>query len=168
MDDRPLALSVEKVRHEMLRGLLIPRELVNEALRTVANKLRAKETKFFAFKGVVRDVREVDDHGTQLTAADQIFSLSGLYARERENPLAPPQVVLEVDSRTGVVRMVVGGLPGLEAPPSVQELPTMQPSLAESGVLNTPTQTREGALLAVPLRTQDELVARIIHDEVVD
>src|SRR3990172_8764773 len=87
IDTKPLALSVERVRHEMLRGILVPREMVNEALAVTAAKLRAKETKFFSFKGRVIDTVQVEDHGTQLAAADQILSLAGLYAREREERL---------------------------------------------------------------------------------
>jgi len=107
-DNLPMALSVEKVRHEMLRGILVPRELVNEALKTTASKLHARETKFFSFRGRVTDKRDVDDHAVQLQAADQIFSLAGLYSRERESLRSTPGVALEVDPSTGVIRIVVG------------------------------------------------------------
>jgi len=115
---RPMALSVESVRQEMLRGLLIPRDIVNEALRTTASKLKAKETKFFAHKGIVTDSKEVEDHTTQLAAADQIYSLSGLYARERAPVHQTPETAIEVDLKTGVMRIVVGGqMPINTAPP---------------------------------------------------
>ncbi len=136
IDTKPLALSVERVRHEMLRGILVPRELVNEALQTTAAKLKAKETKFFSFKGKVIDKVEVEDHGTQLQAADQIFSLAGLYAREREDRSSTPGVALEVDPRTGVVRIIVGASAALEeSEPRLQELPPSEPSAAEAPVV---------------------------------
>lgn len=108
MSDRPMALSVERVRHEMLRGILVPREMVNAALQTTYAKLQAKETKFFSYKGHVTQKAEVDDHGTQLAAADQIFSLAGLYAREREERAGTPGVALEIDPVSGVIRLIVG------------------------------------------------------------
>jgi len=136
IDTKPLALSVERVRHEMLRGILVPREMVNEALAVTAAKLRAKETKFFSFKGRVIDTVQVEDHGTQLAAADQIFSLAGLYARERGDTPATPGVALEVDPRTGVVRIIVGGPPALaEGEERLQELPPSEPSPAEAPVV---------------------------------
>lgn len=116
-----MALSVERVRSEMLRGLLIPRDIVNEALKVTYNKLKATETKFFSNKGVVRDMKVVEDHATQLAAADQIYSLSGLYARERVPVQQTPGVALEVDPLTGVIRIVIGtslqsALPTVEMP----------------------------------------------------
>ena len=168
-DGRPLSLSVEKVRQEMLRGILVPRELVNGALATVASKLVAKETKFFSFKGRVTDKREVDDHGTQLAASDQIFSLAGLYAREREQSLGPPQVAMEVDSRTGVVRLVVGSvLPALAEPPQTIELapstcsPAEQPVEARS--LDYAEQATSRRRVPVPFAS----MKRILLDELVD
>src|SRR5258706_3737734 len=101
-------MNVEAVRHEMLRGILIPRDIVNHAIRKTVAKLDARETKHFAFKGRVIETREVEAHGIQLDAADKIFSLAGLYAREREARDATPSVSLEVDPHTGVIRLSVG------------------------------------------------------------
>ena len=132
-DNLPMALSVEKVRHEMLRGILVPRELVNEALKTTASKLHARETKFFSFRGRVTDKRDIDDHAVQLQAADQIFSLAGLYSRERESLRSTPGVALEVDPSTGVIRIVVGVVETQGALP-VGPFPPVGPSPAEECV----------------------------------
>lgn len=133
-DSSPMALSVDKVRHEMLRGILIPRELVNTALQATARALSAKKTHFFAHRGVVRDVRETEDHQTQLSATDQIYSLAGLYSREREERIGPPQTAIEVDSKTGVVRIVVGS-------PFAAILPSPAESKVEGDTLDQLTLT---------------------------
>lgn len=153
-----MALSVDKVRHEMLRGILVPRHMVNKALQTTFAKLDARETKFFSHKGIVTQTREVDDHGTQLAAADQIFTLAGLYAREREERPSTPGVALEIDPNTGVIRLVVGAPPALEEPPTLVELPApFECSPAEQSVAPLPTKTQ--AL---------DSVWKIVSDEIVD
>lgn len=169
-DNAPLALSVERVRHEMLRGILIPRELVNEALQTTARKLKAKETKFFSHKGRIQETVEVDDHGTQLAAADQIFSLAGLYSRERQERASTPGVALEIDPSTGVVRIVVGSPQAMaELPPATTELPPVELSPAESNVVimrrdvAAPQGSRVARQKGVP-----DAVWNIVSDEIVE
>ena len=168
-----MALSVEKVRHEMLRGILVPRHMVNDALALTYSKLKAKETKFFAYKGQVQQQVDVDDHAIQMQAADQIFSLAGLYAREREDRASTPGVALEVDPTTGVVRIVVGsvGAPALEEEPQTLELPPFEPSPAEASVVvRHPRQEAaatdpngRGRRAAVPLSAW-----KILTDEIVE
>ena len=161
-DDLPLALSVEKVRHEMMRGILVPRELVNAALATTAAKLKAKETKFFTYKGRVTQQTDVEDHGSQLAAADQIYSLAGLYSRERDMGVATPSVALEVDPHTGVIRLVVGSSAPLALPSQTQEeVGESERSAAEAPVVELAPVGRRKA------RVPDE-VWRIVSDEVVD
>lgn len=136
MDNHPLALSVEKVRHEMLRGILIPREMVNAALLKTYQQIQAKESKFFSFKGHVTQSIEVDDNTTQSAACDKIFSLAGLYARERDDRTSTPGVALEIDPVTGVVRIIVGSPVALpEYEPTTLELPPVTPSPAEAPVV---------------------------------
>jgi hypothetical protein len=147
----------------MLRGILVPRELVNEAFRTVAAKLKAKETKFFAHKGRVVSKVDVEAHGTQLAAADQVFSLAGLYAREREAPSSTPMFALEVDSRTGVVRMVVGGQTAIDAPPPPRELALVEASPAESVVVETHAEVVKPRRVPIP-----DVIWKLVSDEVVD
>jgi len=163
-----MALSVEKIRHEMLRGILVPREMVNEALVTTYGKLRAKETKFFSHKGVVTMTRDVDDHSTQLAAADQIFSLAGLYARERESKNSTPGVALEVDPRTGVMRILVGdSMPALAGyDPQIVELSSVEASPAEALVVNHAHD--EQPVGSPRRRTVSPEVWKILSDEVVD
>ncbi len=166
-DDRPLSLSVELVRQEMMRGILIPRDLVNKALKKTADKLDAMETKFFAHKGVVVSERVVEDHTTQLAAADQIYSLSGLYARERMATLGPPTVALEVDSRTGVIRLVVGSdRQAFAAPPEESSPSLVEASAAEAFV----EASAEVVALAVRPRKIPLPASfyRIILDEIVE
>ena len=173
IETTPLALSVEKVRHEMLRGILVPRHMVNDALALTYSKLKAKETKFFSHKGQVTAQVDVENHTIQMQAADQIFSLAGLYAREREDRASTPGVALEVDPTTGVVRIIVGsvGAPlALEEDPQTLELPPAMPSPAEAPVVvhahdtapsqDSPVRTRR---VEVPLSAW-----KILSDEIVE
>lgn len=157
-----MALSVERVRSEMLRGLLIPRDIVNEALKVTYNKLKATETKFFSNKGVVRDMKVVEDHATQLAAADQIYSLSGLYARERVPVQQTPGVALEVDPLTGVIRIVIGT--SLQSALPTVEMPTLsEPSAVEVEGIERPVELVRRRKVPIP-----DSVWKIISDEVVD
>jgi len=113
----------------------------------VAQKLRAKETKFFSFKGRVLDQVEVENHAIQLQAADQIFSLAGLYAREREDQNSTPGVALEVDPTTGVVRIIVGSPISLNEA-QTPELPPVPPSPAEASVVKIVSVTPQEAVKA--------------------
>ncbi len=153
----------------MLRGILVPREMVNEALVTTYRKLQAHETKFFSFKGRVTEERRVEDHATQLAAADQIFSLAGLYSREREQGPSTPGVALEVDPVTGVVRIIVGSPISAALEESIQtiELPPSLPSPAESPVVlarcdgDSNDVDREGGSIS-------DAAWRVISDEIVE
>ena len=151
-----MALSVEKVRHEMLRGILVPRDLVNRALSKTAAKLDAKETKFFSHKGEVVETHEVEDHGIQLQAADQIFSLSGLYARERAPQAQIPSVALEV-SPDGVIRLVVGT-------PFQSELSAGEGEVLEVGTQDLADQGGQGGCPAAGgIASPEPTVARTRH-----
>jgi len=139
-----MALSVDKIRHEMLRGILVPREMVNKALLRTYEQLDAKETKFFSNRGRVTETREVRDNAVIAAAADKIFSLAGLYAREREERNGTPGVALEIDPVSGVIRLIVGNPAPLELSatgvlPDMRELPPSEPSPAEEFVAGPPS-----------------------------
>lgn len=58
--------------------------LSENALKTkLLNLLDAKETKFFADKGIVTDQREVEALGIQQRALDMAFKVKGAYAPEK-------------------------------------------------------------------------------------
>ena len=103
------AFNVERVRAELLSRVSIPDDLLQAAIDSVRKKLNAKETKFFTYQGQVVERVDVEDHATQLSAADKVLSIAGLYARERDQRPATPQVAIEVDPVSGVVRMIIGG-----------------------------------------------------------
>jgi len=105
---RPLNIDAASIRREMLERLVVPADLVTEAFRVTRAKLTAKEIKFFAHKGEIVDQREVEDHDSQLRAADQIYNIAGLYTRERESVQPNNTVAIEVDPSTGVMRLVIG------------------------------------------------------------
>ena len=100
--------SVDQFRRALLRRVAIPEDLVEQALKVTHAKLFAKRIKYFSRKGVVTDERVVDDHATQLQAADQIYSLASLYARERDAIQPNNGVAIEFDQARGVLRIVVG------------------------------------------------------------
>jgi|SRR5438552_14357391 len=111
-DNRTVAFDVDSMRRSMLERLALPDDLVQHAIERTRSKLDAKVTKYFTHRGEVTDQRDVEDHATQLQAADQIYSLAGLYARERDGHPSTPQVALEIDPVTGVMRLIIGGIGG--------------------------------------------------------
>lgn len=166
-DSRPMALSVEKVRHEMLRGILVPREMVNKALLRTYEQLDAKETKLFSFKGHVTQSVDIDDNTTRGLAADKIFSLAGLYAREREDRPTTPGVALEIDPISGVIRLIVGS-PIQQA---IDSDPVEIKSLERENALSEPSPAEHPVVSypdVEPRPTVPNSAWKILHDEVVD
>lgn len=169
----PIVTDVEAVRRGLLEGIRIPAELVNRALNVVADKLDAKETKFFSFKGRVVTERQVDAHGIQLQATDQILSLAGLYARERIEAPEAPRIAMEIDSRTGVMRIIVGQTVPLA--PSLSKVIEAAPVAELLAEVEATTESTPAAPAVVahdatrrrPMPIPDS-VMRIIHDEVVE
>jgi len=167
--DTPMALSVERVRHEMLRGILIPREMVNKALLRTYEQLDAKETKFFSNRGTITQKVDVIDHATVAAAADKIFSLAGLYAREREERASTPGVALEIDPVSGVIRLIVGSPAPLELSATgvldLKELPPSMPSAAEESVGVLPP---DGSSRPAPRGDSTAAAWKYLTEEVVD
>jgi hypothetical protein len=105
---KSVTISVEEFRRALLKRPEIPQDLLTQALNVTQKKLNAKRTHFFTHKGIVHGAQEVDDHDTQLKAANQIYSLAGVYAREHDPGPGVPLVALEYDSARGVMRLVIG------------------------------------------------------------
>ena len=103
-----VAFNVERMRALLLEDARPPRELLQKAFNKLEQKLEAKVTKFFPFQGTVVTKLDTEDHATQLSAADKILNMAGVYARERDAKPPAPAVAIEVDPATGVVRMVIG------------------------------------------------------------
>ncbi len=108
------AFNVDIMRQRMMERVALPADMVQRAMEITRAKLEAKTTKFFSHRGEVIDQVDVEDHATQLHAAEQVYSLAGLYARERDARPVTPTVVMEVDTVTGVIRMVVGAQAQME------------------------------------------------------
>lgn len=127
------AFNVERLRQRMLESVDLPNDFLQKAVMKVYKKLDARETKFFTFRGEIVEEVEVQDHATQLAAADKIMQMAGVYARERDAVPAAPTVALEMDPVTGVVRLIVGSpIAMLEAPTS---LPNPGPSESDDSNL---------------------------------
>lgn len=164
---------VADIRRTLIEGAIIPRDMLNDALRVTHAKLTAKETKFFSFKGRVIQTVNVDDHAIQLEAADKILSVAGLYAREREESAGMPTVAIET-SPNGVVRLIIGAAQrpmmgtGIDAltplsttPHQSEAMALVEASLAEP-LVEVPRVTKPRR---VPVPPQ---ILRILHDEIVD
>ena len=156
------AFNVERVRAQMLEGVRIPSGLLQQAIDKVHSKLDAKTTKFFPFQGQVVDKVDVEDHATQLAAVEKILSMAGVYARERDAAPAVPQVALEMDPRTGVVRLVVGV--GMAMTPSLHaahdtRLPAELPPVVQEGHT---TLSAMSASVAKPGQ-QEEEIPQVVH-----
>jgi len=151
------AFNVERARAQMLENVQIPPDLVQHALDKVREKLDAKKTQFFSYQGQVVEQVEVEDHGTQLAAIDTTFKMAGVYARERDAAPATPTVSLEMDTNTGVVRLVVGSIS--QAPPLV-ELPSGDTTAGAVArlplVVNAPKPEAHTALVGGPDAPQEE------------
>lgn len=108
------------MRQKMFERVALPPDLLQKALRKLDMKLEAKETKFFSFQGQVVEKVEVEAHGAQLEAADKILKIANVYGRESDTKQVTPGVALEVDPRTGILRLVIGGA---NAPDEESRLP---------------------------------------------
>lgn len=106
---KTVAFSPEVMRKQMYERVAMPPELLQKALRKLDKKLEAKETKFFSFQGQVVDKVEVEAHSVQLDAADKILKIANAYGRDSDVKRETPGVALEIDSKTGVLRLVIGG-----------------------------------------------------------
>jgi hypothetical protein len=86
----------------------VPAELLNKALKKIDAKLDAKVTKFFTFQGSVIEKVQVEDHGVQQKAIDQVLEISGIKVKERDQKPQAPQIAFQV-LPDGTVQVVVGG-----------------------------------------------------------
>lgn len=99
--------SPDAIRSQIRGRAQIPADMLQEALAVAKRKLTATETKYFSHQGLVADKREVEAHQIQLKAAELILQMSDLLARGQAKP-EPPKVVLTIDPRTGVTRIIIG------------------------------------------------------------
>ena len=58
-------------------------ELLIPLLSNLVEKLDAKETKYFAYRGVVMETWEIENHDIQLRAAVELCKILGLYPGKR-------------------------------------------------------------------------------------
>jgi hypothetical protein len=57
-------------------------QVLTEVFEKLREKLEAKETKFFQYRGIVLETREVEDHWIQLRAAVEICKMLGLFSKD--------------------------------------------------------------------------------------
>lgn len=134
------AFSPEAIRQSIRGRAAIPADMLERALRKTAEKLDAKEVKFFAHQGMVGDKREVEAHQIQLKAAELILQMSDLLSRGQTKP-SSNRVSLEIDPKTGVTRIIIGDVeeepPMIIAPqPMIIEHVASAPATEEQEVAN--------------------------------
>lgn len=57
-------------------------QVLTEVFERLREKLEAKKTMFFQYRGIVLETREVDDHRIQLRAAVEILKMLGLFSKD--------------------------------------------------------------------------------------
>lgn len=103
------AFNAEAMRAKMLEGVALPKGMVQDALDTVYRKLKAKETKFFSHQGVVVSKADVEAHEVQLQAAKTIINITDLAIRKEDRAGSGiAGIALRIDSKTGVMTMLIG------------------------------------------------------------
>jgi hypothetical protein len=99
--------------------------MLQEALAVAKRKLTATEIKYFSHQGLVADKREVEAHQIQLKAAELILQMSDLLARGQAKP-SEPKVVLTIDPRSGVTRIIIGDEVAEEQPEIIDVIATVE------------------------------------------
>lgn len=104
--DTTLAFSPEAMRRRLYSRVQLPEDLLNKAIAKLYEKLDAKETRFFSYRGEVVATVDVEDHATQMSAIREITSMNDLHPRNNSAPATKPHVAVEI--RDGVLRLVIG------------------------------------------------------------
>jgi hypothetical protein len=160
-DDPTRIFTEEQVRRELLRDIRIPADLTNRALQKIADKLDATKVEHHTYKGRVVTTTEVEDHSAQLSAADKVLSMAGLYKKDAASTNPESFTALEIDPTTGVVRIVHG--PRLPS----HATPALPPSHKPLRTKHTGTQGVPEGVWSI-LDGKEEHSKRVIHDEEVD
>jgi hypothetical protein len=177
MSDKSLAFSVETFRRHLLERVEVPPDMVTKALAKIDQKMDAKITKFFTFRGRVVSTVDVEDHSTQLSAAHETLGIAGLASREKEVVEKSPTVILEIDPVTGTMRLVVGTPSQAEITPPTRETIDVECSPVEQPTLEG-IKTEDFTIVEEPpelipnahprLRRVPDKVWKILSDEIVE
>src|SRR5216117_347053 len=101
------AWTPDAIRAAIRGRPLTPKDITQRSLTKLAEKLEAKETKFFSHQGMVVEKREVEAHSIQMEAVKLVMTAAGLL---NTTPMKPrqPRVTLTVDNKMGVMEIVIG------------------------------------------------------------
>ena len=149
------SMSVEAIRERLFKGVEIAPEMLNEALKVTRKKLSAKVTKFGYYKGEVVSRVNVEDHSTQLAAADQIYSIAGVYSRERDKIDRMPTIALEINPVTGVMKVIVG-VPQAQLPPRQEEIPQLTNGDTQLGLFVDSDSTNSSSVVTNEREIEEE------------
>lgn len=160
---RSLALNVEAIRARIIQGVAVPEELLRKALETTERNLSAKKIIFFSNKGVVKTEKIVENTEAQLRAADQVYTMAGIYTREKDTLPKPPSFAMRVNPHTGVVEILVGG----DAADEADLIPLSPSSTRAIEAAPVPSESLPGDTVSpseTP-RSARDAVSRILFDE---
>jgi AraC-like DNA-binding protein len=78
-------------------------QVLTEVFEKLHGKLEAKKTRFFKYRGIVLETREVEDHRIQLRAAVEICKMLGLFSKDSyddadEYPIERSPYLVEPDA----------------------------------------------------------------------
>lgn len=71
--------------------------MVKKAVEVLEGELEAKETKFFAFEGMVRDEREVDNHTARQGAIQKTFELADVLRPRSDVTAGARSVIVNIE-----------------------------------------------------------------------
>ena len=72
-------------------------KMLTELVEKLRDQMEAKKTRFFKYKGVVTDVREVPAHNIQLRAITELFKLLGLYPGKEDASAYPECAMIPIN-----------------------------------------------------------------------
>lgn len=167
---RTTAFNLDAVRQRMLQDLQIPEDLLQKAVIKARQKLDAKTTKFFTFQGRVMEQVDVEDHEVQQRAIDQIFRFADVFGRGNESSSnRAPSIAMELDAKTGVMRLVFGETPVAALAPVSESV--AQPALPEvvaapfDDVVGEPATEEEPQVIKLRDGKLSEEMVRQLRDE---
>lgn len=170
---RSVIMSPAAIRNRIMADVRVPADLLELAFQTTRNKLTAKKTLVFAEKGLIKDKLDVEDNAAQLTAADQVYSMAGVYTRDKDVKQTTPGFAMRIDPATGVIEVVIGHNATEEiAPAAPLEVLDAGRDIEETRAVVSsamaPPASMDRPAPAPPRKIPYRKGMYIIHDEVVD
>lgn len=134
--------SPDSIRAAIRGRAAVPAQMLENALMTIHKNMSAKEVKFFSHQGMVVEQREVEALAIQNRAAELVFQMSELLAKQ-ETKNRPIKTTLTVDPKTGVMTLVIGDDSDDEVPETVEVIETTARPVYQQSALAEPAVEEE-------------------------